>query len=66
MQDRDAELKPCPFCGGEAELFSYYSNKDFLTSKLYVVFCKNCLCQTDKYSVEKRVIESWNKRVVAE
>lgn len=66
MPDRDTKLKPCPFCGSEAELYSYQSNKDFLCSKLYGVFCKNCICKTDVSSVEKIAIENWNRRVVAE
>ena len=43
------ELKPCPFCGGEAKLvktkvkFSHFGK----TGGTYYVYCKNCECKTD-------------------
>ena len=47
-----SELKPCPFCGGEAELDEYCGK--------YVVFCKNASCSWRKTKAE--AIEAWNTR----
>lgn len=59
------ELKPCPFCGGEAE---------FIQERilgLYAVWCKNCKCQTmcqfdfgEGLEVSKqKSAYVWNRRV---
>ena len=51
------ELKPCPFCGGEAEL---WDNK--LEYSFYSVICKECDCMTP-YSVTRgEAVEVWNRR----
>ena len=50
-----AELKPCPFCGGEAKLRSYYKD--------HHVYCTKCYASTMKYSpTETKAIEAWNRR----
>lgn len=51
------KLKPCPFCGGEAEL---WDNK--LTHRLYGVICKKCDCMTPCFESEVEAIEAWNRR----
>ena len=66
--DGDYELKPCPFCGAEAEFASGYYNDLFSAS----VDCTNCLASThadsDRYynhttdELENMVIEAWNRR----
>lgn len=50
------KLKPCPFCGGEAELFEGYS--------LSHVYCINCDAQTDGLKNAKRAVELWNSRPI--
>lgn len=53
------ELKPCPFCGGEAKI------RDFSTPDLEPeigVFCTNCRGQTFVYETEAEAIEAWNRR----
>lgn len=56
------KLKPCPFCGGEAEIY---------VNGGVTVRCKNCYCGTtfkeDDYprmskSAVERSIEEWNRR----
>jgi len=54
----DIELKPCPFCGGEADM-------DYepcgLRSVDWIVFCNNCLAKMT--STEKEdAIKQWNRR----
>lgn len=54
-----AELKPCPFCGGEAKIRDY-STPD--TDPEIDVFCTNCGGQTFVYETEGEAIEAWNRR----
>lgn len=61
------ELKPCPFCGGEAAMkewkfYTFGGNE----AKRYSVRCKNEDCiichTTDVYHTKKQAIEKWNTR----
>ena len=51
-----SELKPCPFCGGEAE---EYNNSDF--HDCYRVYCMGCGAETQAEEEWQRV-KKWNKR----
>lgn len=58
-----AELKECPFCGGDGELYVYTINKG---RKLYLVRCENCgngTCADENVSV---AVKLWNARNVSE
>ena len=48
------ELKPCPFCGGEAVLVG---------SKYFWVCCKECGTESKADGIKKVVINKWNTRV---
>jgi len=50
------ELKPCPFCGGEAEVKFFLGN--------YFVACKGCPGSTFPYKgmTEEEAVEAWNRR----
>lgn len=50
------ELRRCPFCGGEAEV--WVSN---VTDRA-VIYCKVCDAQIMKPN-EQEAIEAWNRRV---
>ena len=55
------ELKPCPFCGGEAEI---YENNIIKSLPSYRVFCANCYSRTyGMYDKLDDAIEAWNRRV---
>ncbi len=60
-----SELKPCPFCGGEAELCQ--SQDD---GKYYSVFCKTDRCGAnvgeDFYMEPDELIKQWNTRHIEE
>ena len=62
----EIKLKPCPFCGGEAEIVEKAAN--FLTTTIVYVECKECYASPyihDKYSdyySKDWVIEQWNRR----
>lgn len=55
------ELKPCPFCGGKANLV-----KDELYKGFYVT-CDNYDCfievKTNSYHYKRLAISEWNRRV---
>ena len=44
MKERD-ELKPCPFCGGEAEMCSHSDR----AGKYWYIGCKNCFSRGSGY-----------------
>lgn len=64
------ELKPCPFCGGEAETCSYYFEEKNMT--LWQVRCKErpydvehpCYTADSfiSFATEAEAIEAWNTR----
>lgn len=50
-------LKPCPFCGGEAELI-----KPRLETP-WTVECKKCGCILfTEYECQRKAIAAWNRR----
>lgn len=59
------KLKPCPFCGGKAELFNEFSRRG---EEVFFVQCKNlwkgckALAFTLDYFTAQEAIEAWNRR----
>ena len=58
-----AELKPCPFCDGEAVLEEAYISR---TLQAYKVYCKNYSCLgyyiNQSFNSKDKAIAAWNKR----
>lgn len=56
-----SELKPCPFCGGEATVFiKDWDNR----ADEYKIVCMKCGVQQEEFRHEKaKAIEAWNRRV---
>lgn len=64
------ELKPCPFCGGEAELRFFNNGSSFS----YRVECLNCTAMVGRrfaeystnrtfwFGIKQEAIEAWNQR----
>lgn len=50
------ELKPCPFCGGDAHI-------DTLGDDEYKAECFSCGIGTEYYQDKQKVIDAWNRRV---
>ena len=63
---KETELKPCPFCGGEAVLESYKSRKGYEANIQCNGGCLS-LMRTITYDTEGEAIEAvvnaWNRRV---
>ena len=55
------ELKPCPFCGGKAEMLDYkYENKDV---NEFIVSCSECGASVGEWrKTEEEAIINWNTR----
>lgn len=62
----NSELKPCPFCGGKAQII-YTERND-----MYSVRCadeyRNCniMPETLHFAIEREAIDAWNIRAVEE
>lgn len=52
---KDAELKPCPFCGSADVVLSNWG--------LFRCWCTNCLAKTADTLSRKEAIQAWNRRV---
>lgn len=52
-------LKPCPFCGGEAETLTAESMHG---GYLFGIMCNDCRSRGDVYGTEAEAIEAWNTR----
>jgi Lar family restriction alleviation protein len=51
------ELKPCPFCGGEAR-----EDETILKhGTTYSVYCDDCGAEITRFNI-KEAIEAWNRR----
>ena len=55
------KLKPCPFCGGKAEmLINEYED----SRKEYLVACTECDGMVERWrKTEEEAVEQWNRRV---
>lgn len=50
----EVKLKPCPFCGGEAEIIDVYGE--------YGVMCKECNAGTESAGTMDDAAKIWNER----
>lgn len=55
------ELKPCPFCGGEAELYTYWGGMG-VHRYINVVRCKKCRCNSGEWKIKPKAVDAWNRR----
>ena len=54
------KLKPCPFCGGKAEIIC--SPDYFRTTWGWLVKCKKGCCNQMPFQSEHSAVEAWNTR----
>lgn len=55
------DLKPCPFCGGDAELKTWWAG---LGVRRYIhrVQCSKCRCNSGDWKIKPKAVEAWNRR----
>ena len=57
------ELKPCPFCGGEAFVYKRSWSVWHTSPTDYTVICADCRAGVRHYfSKEAEAIKAWNRR----
>lgn len=57
------ELKPCPFCGGEAEIRDCGRIIKKQRRPFYTIRCSACMGTVPKYSSTiLQAVEAWNRR----
>ena len=53
-------LKPCPFCGADAEIYRYYP---WFARRVWVTIrCKKCGRNSGDWGRVDKAIEVWNRR----
>lgn len=66
-----SDLKPCPFCGGEAILCKDLKPDGHCSYKVAYVKCQDCGCNTGAYIIDgyygvkttvNDAIKAWNRR----
>ena len=66
-------LKPCPFCGGEAEVYEYEASRDiydshtlgYIDTEYFIKYgcgCSLCGCIIGEKMSEEEAIKTWNMR----
>ena len=73
MEAQEPILKPCPFCGGEAELYRGSQNHDGHMVEYVLVRCTNCKAGTRRTEYpaaepvhpneDAKAARLWNRRI---
>lgn len=54
------KLKPCPFCGGRAKIYTVFDK----ITKIFGITCQKCGVGSTQWTGDvKKVAEDWNRRV---
>lgn len=61
-----AELKSCPFCGGNAKQKTFTSKGKIFKTTVYYIACSVCKCQTPVQLHIEEAEELWNTRTQKE
>lgn len=59
MQSEHNNLKPCPFCDGEAKIIRVHV---YGKVEGYVPICKKCCCELKMYASKQAAKNAWNRR----
>ena len=58
-EEREPEVKPCPFCGGRP--YKLWDNKD---GNVFWLSCFECGAKTARYKTREDSYAAWNKRTL--
>lgn len=58
----EEKLKPCPFCGGDADISDSSGLIGCGMNLEYYVVCEECLAKGEEFGNPKDAIEAWNRR----
>ena len=63
----EIKLKPCPFCGGAAEIVWEVDAGYYFAEESYHTRCKDCGCNLgggvlEGFETEEEAAEAWNRR----
>lgn len=58
-----SELKPCPFCGGEALTIYWDGSKTYSVGCVNTFVCHGGTHTSKIYRTEQEAAEAWNRRV---
>ena len=61
MKEQTNELKPCPFCGGKAELMQWKTQEWDERRELQEVICTQCYARSNPY-MPPEAVKHWNRR----
>ena len=64
MQEKEYILKPCPFCGADAEVHRYYP--PFGRRSKVMIRCTSCKCNSGEHGRIDKAVKMWNRRVPKE
>lgn len=57
-----SELKPCPFCGGKAEIWR--ANESYPKRKAWIACMGGCGVMTNEFDNNEQAAEIWNTRTI--
>ena len=60
------ELKPCPFCGGEAIAFYKKESAANYGNEYHGVTCMSCAAAIYGFPLKEQALERWNRRIYDE
>ena len=56
-------LRPCPFCGGEAEVCTDENGEYYVSCTECFTLVGYCIDTWAEYEIEDEAIKAWNRRV---
>lgn len=64
----ETELKPCPFCGGTAEIRITVKNRieEQRKDRAHLIMCRKCRASSGSEFDKDKAIEKWNRRYSGE
>lgn len=62
LPDEEVSLKPCPFCGGNADLYGLFAPTEDDEINMYVCGCRKCDVKFYQPWQYDKIVSQWNTR----